>query len=343
MEELLPKDNENILLPLVGPATPSEPAAFTPSEMIRCEQCLRANPPTRPACLYCGAPLPVSESSARLRKPVLLSADKSQPGYNSIFVSWDQSRNSVTDPAELLKLPVDVLEKIVSGNECLPIARTGTLEEAQLLSEKLYELGLQTETRSDEELGISERNVIRVRSILFDEEQMQVRASGRGEPSALRYTDLVLLVQGRLLIKTTAIKERQARGAENEILDASEFYSDQFVADLYASAYDQTWRIEANNFDFSCLSDRKALVVRENMTTLIQTFTLKSPALVIDNSYDGHRGVLDLVWGSEKVTRSDGWRRDAPGRVTVGATTTHSNESQFTRYSRLKYHLLRQQ
>ena len=68
---------------------------------------------------------------------------------------------------------------------------------------------------------------------------------------------------------------------------------------------------------------------------------MKSPAIVIDNSYNSRRGVLDLVWGSEKVTKSDGWRRDAPGRFTVGATTTHSNESQFTRYSRLKYYLLR--
>ena len=310
--------------------------------MIRCEQCLRANPPTRPACLYCAALLPVTESSARLRKPVLLSPDKSQPGYNSIFVGCDQSRNSLTDLAELLKLPVDKIEAIVSGNERLPLARTGTREEAELLSERLHELGLQTETLSDEELGISERSVIRVRSILFDEEQLQVRASGRREPSALRYTDLILLVQGRLLIKTTAIKERKARGAENEILEASEFYSDQLVADLYSSAYDQTWRIEANNFDFSCLNDRKALVVRENMATLIETFALKAPAILIDNSYDRYRALLDLVWGSEKVTRSDGWRRDAPGRVTVGATTIHSNESQLTRYSRLKYHLLRQ-
>ena len=117
----------------------------------------------------------------------------------------------------------------------MPIARTGTREEAQSSSQKDFsDLGLQTETISDEELGISESNVIRVRSVLFDDEQILVRASGRAESSVLKYTDLILLVQARILIKTTTVKERQSRGAENEILDASEFYSDQFVVDLYS-------------------------------------------------------------------------------------------------------------
>ena len=309
--------------------------------MIRCEQCLRANPPTRAVCLYCAAPLPVTESSALLRKPILLSPEKSEPGYNSIFAGWEQSRNAVSDVAEFIRLSSDALEKIIASNLRLPIARTATREEAQLLSERLRDLGLQTETVSDGDLGISERNVIRVRSLVFEDEQLLV--SGRGEPSTLKYSDLLLLVQARLLTKTTSVKERKSRGAENEILDASEFYADEFVADLYSSSYEQTWRIAGNSFDFSCLNDRKALVVKENMATLVQTFLSKSPAIVIDNSYNGLRGVLDLVWGSDKVTKSDGWRRDSPGRLTVGATTTHSNESQFTRYSRLKYYLLRQQ
>src|SRR5438874_2638451 len=31
--------------------------SFAPGELLTCEVCLRANPPIRSACLYCGAPL----------------------------------------------------------------------------------------------------------------------------------------------------------------------------------------------------------------------------------------------------------------------------------------------
>jgi len=61
LEEWLPKDNENI--PFFGDERlmPSEPQGFAPDQMVRCEECLRANLPTRPSRLYCAAPLPVSK------------------------------------------------------------------------------------------------------------------------------------------------------------------------------------------------------------------------------------------------------------------------------------------
>src|SRR5437899_12262692 len=39
------------------PAT-AEQGAFAADEMVNCIDCLRANPPTRANCLYCGSPLP---------------------------------------------------------------------------------------------------------------------------------------------------------------------------------------------------------------------------------------------------------------------------------------------
>ena len=35
-------------------AADPKPRSFSPAEMVTCEACLRANPPTRPSCLYCG-------------------------------------------------------------------------------------------------------------------------------------------------------------------------------------------------------------------------------------------------------------------------------------------------
>ena len=340
---MLPKDNENILLSLDGPVTPSQPEGFAPEEMVRCDACLRANPPTRAACFYCGAALTVTETSARLRQPSLLSPGKSDPGYNTILIAHDQTRNSIQEAAELLKLSTEAIEKLLAAAQSLPVARTGTFEESQLLADRLRDLGMQTKTISDEQLGVLESNIIRLRSIVFDDEKITVRASGPGEPLEITYPDLLLMVHARLSRKTTTIKELKSRRSENEILEASEFYSDESVIDLYCTSREESIRIAANSFDFSCLGEQKALVVNLNMTKLIEVLKAQAPQMTIDNGYTGVRQLLDLVWGAEKSTKSDGWRRDSPGRLTVGATTTVSNENQFMRYSRLRYRLLTQQ
>ena len=80
----MPKDNENI--PFLGPVEASEPHGFSAEQIIRCEECLRTNPPTRVTCLYCVAPLPLTEDAARLRKPVLRAPEKHQLGYNTILL-----------------------------------------------------------------------------------------------------------------------------------------------------------------------------------------------------------------------------------------------------------------
>jgi len=342
LEELLPKDNENILLSVDGPTTPSQPMAFSVEEMIRCDECLRANPPTRPSCFYCGAPLPVTEASTKLRKPTLLTPDKSEPGYNTILVANDETRN-IIEVADLLKLSTDAVATLLAAAQPLPLARTASFEQSELLAERLHEFGLQTEIIPDQLLGLSENNVIRVRSMAISDATFSVRTSGRGEPLELQNADLLLMVEGRLLTKTTTVKERKARKSENEILDASEFYSDEPAFDLYCATRKQTFRIAANSFDFSCLGERKRLTVNENLMTLRQLLKEKAPDMKIDDSYGAVRQLLDLVWGADKATKSDGWRRDAPGRLTVGATTTVSNENQFTRYSRLRHILLRRQ
>ena len=39
-------------------------------------------------------------------------------------------------------------------------------------------------------------------------------------------------------------------------------------------------------------------------------------------------------------TQSTGWRRERPGRLSIGAIMLNINEAQFTRYSRLRRYLL---
>ena len=136
----MPKDNETIHLPLDGPLLPAEPEGFAPEQMIRCDECLRANPPTRVNCLYCSATLPLTESSAKLRKPLLKQPGKHEPGFNCILVAYEDnqlSSESVEGAAHLLKLSKENLQSLVSAGAPLPLARTASREEAELVVERL--------------------------------------------------------------------------------------------------------------------------------------------------------------------------------------------------------------
>lgn len=337
----MPKDNENNRLPFVGPIEPSEPQGFPLEQMIRCEECLRANPPTRVSCLYCNAPLPRTESSARLRKPVLRPPEKHEPGYNNILLPQDQkvSPDAITEAGNLLKLGAENLQRIVSAHSPLPLARTASREEAELVFDRLRELGIRTTTLADDDLGLAETSVKRVRSMSFDDTRLTVQLAGPQESAEILWSDVVLIVTGRLFVRRVEVKERKTRKAENEILDASEFFDDEAVVDFYASTHSQTWRVGAKGFDFSCLETEKTLIANENIGRLLRLIAVKATKAQRDDSYQLLRQTLEPVWRSDQETQSSGWRREAPGKYSLGAATVNSNETQFTRYSRLRYYL----
>jgi hypothetical protein len=296
------------------------------------------------ACLYCGATLPVTESSAQLRKPTLIQPDKLRPGYNTIFMGKSQTAldtKQLNEAAQFLKLTPEALEKLLAAPVPLPLAHTASGEEAILVTQRMHDLGIDASTVSDSELGNFERCVVRIRSLQFDELSFSLRFASGGHEKEVAYADLLMLVLGRLVIKTTEVKERKSRKSENELLDASEFFADQPVVDIYTSTDSETWRVAANNFDFSCLLNQKTLVAGENFFKLVKLIKAKASHVEIDDHYNSLRQTLELVWGLEKETKSRGWRRDAPGRLTIEAASTDSNETQFTRYSRLRYHLRR--
>jgi hypothetical protein len=335
----LPKDNENI--PFLGPVEPSEPLGFPAEQMIRCEECLRANPPTRVSCLYCVAPLPVTESSVRLRKPVLRQPEKHQLGYNNILVPVEEvSTEIVDDAAALLKLSPENVQQLMSEGLPLPVARTASREEAELVTLRLGDMGFTCLTVSDEELGLSfSDNVVkRVRGMSFDDERLAIYHSG-AEETGLAWSDVILILPGRLIETTLEIKERMTRKKENEILNTSEFFRDEVVIDFYTVGDRFTWRVGASGFDFSCLGSEKALVANENIGKLQRVIVAKAVNAQFDDSYARVRNLLELVWGTQQETQSSGWRRERPGKLSVGVATTKSNETQFTRYSRLRYYL----
>ena len=331
----MPKDNENIRLLVPGPLESQEPQGFAPEQMTRCEECLRANPPTRINCLYCNVLLPVTESSARLRKPILRPLEKHESGYNTIVLPSNEavSAEAIEEAASFLRLEQEDLERTLSEAVPLPVARTASREQAEVVEYRLTALGFRVLTLSDE------GPVVRVRSLSFDDAGLTINPGQITNEVDIAWSSVVLLVTGRIVAKRVEVKEVKTRGAENEILDTTELFSDEAVIDLYASGHSETWRIQANSFDFSCLGTEKSLLARENIRRLQTLLAANATNARLDDSYNRLRLLLDLVWSPEQETKSSGWRRERPGKLSIGIATIHSNESQFTRYSRLLFHL----
>lgn len=335
------KDNETIQPSSDGPLIGSETPGFSADQMIRCEACLRANPPTRFNCLYCEVALPVSESSAHLRKPVLRQPQKHELGFNCILFPDRKAsdvENQIDDVASLLRLKADEVQDIINAGSPLPLARTANRAETELVSERLRSLGLETLVLSDEELGFQDEWVVRIRSFQFDNTGLQMQAPGSKGLTVVPWSELLLIVSGRLVTSRFEVSERMSRKSENEIVDASEFFSDEAVFDLYTANHQQTWRIGSASFDFSCLQEEKTLVGGENLKRLHALVISKAENIKVVETYNTLKSVLEPVWPRDEHTQSRGWRRDGPGKYTLGAATLNSNETQFTRYSRLCYY-----
>ena len=338
----MPKDNETIHLTLDGPVAPSEPAGFAPDEMIRCEECLRANPPTRFACLYCDAALPLNQLTVDLRKPSLRQPEKHQIGFNCILISNDTSlfrEDTIKQAAELVKLKPEVVDSIVAINKPMPLARTASREEAQLVNDRLREHGFSMIVLSDEDLGRDD-TVVRIRSLQFDDTSLSLRQSAAEDLIKISWSEVRLMISGRLITQKVEVTERVSRRPETEILNTSEFFSDEPVFDLYSSTHDRSWRIGSNSFDFSCLQEQKSFIAAENLKKLQGLICARSTNLDHDSGYNELRNALQAVWPLEQETYSRGWRRERPGKYSLGAVTASTNHTQFTRYSLLRRYFM---
>ena len=307
--------------------------------MVRCDECLRANPPTRGACLYCGAALGKSPAKAEPPKPQLRPLEKWEHGFNNILTgraAAQLSRTTMEQAAALVKLNSADLARIINSETPLPVARAANREEAELIQQNLEPLGLQTRIVSDESLG--ENQPQRLRTVDVFPEMLALHPTS-GEPTVIAWGDLRLLVAGRLFEKQIEVKEQRRRGSEGHIVDARETTSDEAVLDLYTGERQVSWRILGYNFDFSCLGSIKSLLAGENFTQLTRSIRERATLAEFDDSYNRVRRNLEFVWPSEQQTSSLGWRRERAGKFSTSEMSLTSNEPQFTRYSRLRHFL----
>lgn len=355
-EVSLPREDEFAeLLERAGERESTGAAAarpFAPEQLVACESCLRANAPTRMSCLYCGATLPQTAESEKLRRPSLKKLEEWEQGFNVVLLPRGERAHapeSVAEAASLLRLDAAKLSEIVDACRALPLARASSAEEAELIVRRLGALGLSAEVFADEELA---RPPSRVRALTLEEDALVCLPGLGAGPRRIAWAEVLLLVKGRIVTKRVEIEERgkKVRG-RGEIVETREIAGDEAVLDIHAASQSEAspqsdsqseedcFRIMADNFDYSCLGARKRLLARDNFVTLVETLRARALSAVFDDEYVSSRALLSAAWPPAERTASLGLRRERPGRLNTGAATLVTNEAQFTRYSRLRRRL----
>jgi hypothetical protein len=338
LEELLLKDNENVSDIEPGPTQDAPLKSFTPDEMVRCESCLRANPPTRVSCLYCGHPLPVTRGMVQLQQPALRPLEKWEQGYNNILPAFTANADiPLSEVARLARLTEEELQRIIAAGCAMPLARSGSEAEAQLIQQRLASMGISSLIVADEVLGAVPS--IKLRAADFYEDSFDAYQTRDAAPLKIFWDDLRLMVAGRIMRRRVELTEERKRN-EKKVIEADQFFADENVIEVFAKKSSAPYRIMSGSFDFSCLGANKRLLAGENISVLVNVFLQRAPTIVYDETYNSIRKGLDPVWKADQQNDSTGWRRARPGKYSLGSANQTSNESQFTRYARLRYYLL---
>jgi hypothetical protein len=319
----------------------TEKLAFDSSEMIRCEKCERSNPPNRLKCVYCGAELNVSEAQIQNVQPNLRKLEAWEKGFNLIILPNEQKTGDINfaGVAKLLKIEPDVLRQIVELKKALPLARVESQTEAEITKRILAEYKIETRILSDEVLA-SEKPPNRLRGIEFFDEKLVLILFNRDEIVEIANDDLALIVAGAVSERKIQATEKHNKKGENKILDTTEIASDETLLDIYSRSDANGFRIWTKGFDFSGLETEKGILAKDNLKKLIDRLLHTAQNARFVDDYRKVREVLADVWEVEQKNESQGLKRESFGKFNLGSVTTVNNLSQFTKYSRLQWHLL---
>jgi hypothetical protein len=320
----------------------ARPKSFAPAELITCDECLRANPPSRSQCLYCGANLPQKtweHSETRAQPAEIDKPAKATEACYLVLRSTEintVSEASLAEIASILHVKPQEMASLIGVGRSVPLARCGTAEQATVLAARLRSLGIEVSTFREDKFDL-DLPARKIRALEFSDDAITAKVLKGGDISAA-WSDLILIVIGRLIVRRVEVEERKRRGRAKP-LDTRELFSNEPVMDLYTGSNEVAWRISPNGFDFSCLGSEKSMTAFQNFSTLIDRVQIRAPKAEVDDSYRNLRPVLANIWSLEPETRKGEWRRSGAGKVDVATVTTTNNEAQFNYYSRLRYRL----
>lgn len=318
------------------PLLQTENIAFRPEEMQACAACGRINPPTRLKCLYCAGELEVKAENAASIKPVLRKLESWERAFN-VIVHKTSGEIEIAKTAAYLSTEIDAVKAVVEAGLPLPVARVESATEAGVVITGLGKLNVKCSMISDAELD-ADKLPVRLSGIEFGENRIAVTDFNTRRSTVI--DDLALIVPGILTSSKVDSLEKKRRGGKTKLLDETATASDESILDIYDRKDGIGFRVHLAGFDFSCLGDDKGMIAAENMRRLVVKLKEYAPQAKLVADYVTVRHALGSVWEVEARKDPQGLQRAGFGKVEFGSVASTSNLRQFTKYSRLQWHIL---
>lgn len=324
------------------PLIQSENIAFAPSDLILCGVCGRQNPPTRLKCLYCGQELKIDAENLKKVRFFIRPMESWERGFNIIVREGKAIDTiSIPDVATLISQSIDDVDAILASSKRLPLARVESLKDAEIMTVKLASLGLICQVVSDETLA-TDQPPARLAGIEIGNESITFIAFLTLERTEILFSDLALIIPGFLShSKTDLVEKRQRKGSE--VFEEVESSVHDAIVDVYSRTDPRGYRIQLAGFDFSCLGSEKGFLAGENIKRLIELLTRLAKTSKLVDDYVSVRQLLSHIWEVERRSDPQGMKRLGFGKTGLQRVETTSNLQQFTKYSRLQWHLYEQE
>lgn len=324
--------------PKFDPLIQTENIAFDPEAMIGCSGCGRLNPPNRLKCIYCAGQLAIDAVDTSAIKPTLRKLELWEHGFN-LIVRASTPGADAAEAGRFLSMENDDVTAILTAGTPLPIARVESEQEALLVQDRVSRFGIGCSIVSDADL-IPERPPVRLSAIEFLDGGIAITDFNTNKRNEIDGGDVRVLVAGAINVDRVDSLEKKRRGKKSKIIDETATASDETLLDIYTRSDSTGFRIHLAGFDFSCLGDDKGLLAGENMRLLIVRLLEHLPNAKFVNDYASVCHLLDGIWEVETRKDSKGLQRSGFGKVEFGSVASSNNLIQFTKYSRLQWHLL---
>ena len=305
-------------------------------DVMNCPRCRRRTAAARGTCIYCGETLPISKLTSA---PPQRNLDAGEHAFNTILEPprAAASEAAITALASALKLEATDATEMLAADKRLPIARSQTRQEAEMIAALVRGCGLAAFVVADEELAIKQE-LARARRITISDGEMSIHHSAG--VLTITTSAIKLIVVGSLRQSRVDYSEGLSgmRTQSATVLDTAEFRSDETLLDVYGDSLEQSFRLRADGFDYSGLVKPLSFRAELNFQTAMRVLAEAAPQAVVDKDFPRVRRLLSRAWPERTHNEARGLKRTGIAyRPVALASVTTDNRDQFERYSRLMF------
>jgi len=305
-------------------------------DVTNCPRCQRRTPAARGDCIYCGEQLPFASIKSA---PPQRNIDPGEHAFNTVLEPFPARINEsvVTAVASALALELSEAQELINAGKRVPLARSQTRAEAEMIIALVRTCGLRAVVIPDEEMKLAQE-LLRARRIAVSDDELRVYHSG-GEMTLIK-AEISLLVLGELrnvrVDYTEGISGRSSQSGN--VLDSSEFRSEESLLDVYTASLDHSFRIKSDAFDYSGLVSPLSFRSELNFRDALATLRAALPQAKVDDDFAKMRSLLGRAWPERSRNESRGIKRKGLAfRAVAQASVVSNNRDQFDRYSRLMF------